>query len=218
MSVVSTRHTVVPFIAGTSKPFDGQRLAKIGFKKTAKIQNPLPSVCVSVPHIQPAMITENVTRLLPYIGTMLENAQDGIIRSLYESSEGQRKEVSDDEIGINAVIAFLESEAQGDRLTKDRIVSWFDTALADSLAVLIAEKLGFNDPNDAQTETINKHVRVYRDCLSMLAGGKTFLAVPQIRGCKTALSLLAEDDDVSAKLAARIAQMEAKPVEDMLEL
>jgi hypothetical protein len=52
----------------------------------------------------------------------------------------------------------------------------------------------------------------------MLAGGKTFLDTKQIKGCKTALSLLAEEDDVSVKLSARLNAMESKPVEEMLEL
>ena len=219
MSQVSNRHSVVPFTAGESKPMTGQRLAKVGYKSTKKNPARFKSVCVSVPQVNVDSIRAELDRLLPHIGTMLENAQDGIIRSLYESAEGSLQSVSDDEISVLSCIAFMEAEAAGDRLKKEHIENWFDAELSDNLFVLIAEKLGFNEPTENQTAEVQKHVRVYRQVLSMLAGGKTLLQPKQIQGCKTALALTDTDQGIGQKLLKRLEQME-KPVQivEMLDL
>lgn len=85
---ITNRHSVVPFTAGESKPMTGQRLAKVGYKSTKKNPARFKSVCVSVPEIPENNIRSELDRLIPHVRTMLENAQDGIIRSLYESREG----------------------------------------------------------------------------------------------------------------------------------
>lgn len=218
MSNVSNRHSVVPFKAG-DKALANQRLAKIGYKSTKKNKAKFASVAVSVPQIDPAAIEIHFSALLPFIGTMLETAQDGIIRSLYESSDGTLTSVSDDDLSIPACIGFMEAEASGNRLTSAKIEEWFDRELSENLSVVVAEKLGFTDPNTDQMNTVQKHVKVYRDVMAMLAGGKTFLAEKQIAGCRNALALIAEDDEMSVKLTARLDAMEKKEkIEDLLEL
>lgn len=223
MSNVSNRHPVKPFTAG-DKPFSGQRLAKVGYKSSAKNPAKFKSVAVSVPHIDPAGIRESINALLPYIGTMLENAQDGIIRSLYESAHGAMIEISDDDISVSACIGFLEAESAGDRLTKESIERWFDSELSENLFASIAEKLGFVDAdgaiNEDQETVVKKHLKIYRDVMSMLAGGKTILAEKQIKGCKNALTLAPDDaDSMVIRLNARLKAMETpKSMEEMLEL
>lgn len=224
MSNVSPVHDVKPFKAG-DKALSGQRLAKIGYKKTKNQTNPLQSVAVSVPFIAVDAITANIQHLLPHIGTMLENAQDGIIRGLYESSGGNLKIVTDSEISVEACIGFLEAEAAGNRLTSDAIEKWFDAELSENVFAMLAQKLGFlsNDADatltDAQESTVQKHVKIYRDVLASLAGGKTMLAEKQIRGCRNALSLAPDDSDpMVSRLTARLDTMERKNSEDFIDL
>jgi hypothetical protein len=223
MSNISNQHSVVPFKAG-DKALSGQRLAKVGYKSSKKNPARFKGVAVSVPFLPVSEIQENLQALLPHIGTMLENAQDGLIRTLYESADGALSQVSDDEISIPAIIGWLNAEAAGDRMTKDRIESWFDSELSENLTAHIADKLGYMSGDGALTEaqesTIGKHVRVYRDVLSMLAGGKTLLADKQIKGCRNALALCPDDSDSMAqKLIARLDAMEKKEkIEDLLEL
>lgn len=223
MSNVSTRHALKPFTAG-DKPLSGQRLAKVGYKTSKKTPAKFASVAVSVPQIPMEDITENVQRLLPYIGTMLENAQDGIIRGLYESAGGKCIDISDEDISVSACIGYLSAEAAGDRLTKDAIENWFDAELSENLFAQIAEKLKFVDADGAITEdqeiVVKKHLKIYRDVLSMLAGGKTILAEKQIAGCKNALALApTEGDPMVARLNARLTAMQTpRSMEEMLEL
>jgi hypothetical protein len=220
MSVIGTRHAVVPFVAGKTVAFPEQRLAKVGYKTTKKQAAKFPNVAVSIPQITEFDETI-IERALPYLVTVFENAQDGIIRSLYESSDGLRKEIDDSEISPEACLAFLEAEANGSRLKKETIESWFDAEIADSLTVMIADKLRFTDLTPENKPVIAKHVNVYREIISSLAGGKTFLQPTQIKGCRVAIALCAEDgnSDLADKLIARLDAMENKPkLEELLDL
>jgi hypothetical protein len=164
MSNVSSAHDVVPFVAGKTNPLTDQRLAKVGYKSTVKNPAKYPSIAVSVPMILDADIVDNTEQLLPYFRNMLEGIQDSVIRSLYESKEGELSVVTDSDISIKACIAFLESEAAGDRLKKEHIEAWFDRVCADNTYTLIAEKLGFtgDELTEAQDCVIKKHVKTYK--------------------------------------------------------
>lgn len=216
MSNVSNRHAMVPFTAGESKAFSGQRLARVGYKATKANPTPPASVCVSVPPVAVADIRENLDALLPHIVTLVEGAQDGIIRSLYESAGHVCRDISDDDINMSAVIGYLNAQADGDRITADRIGAWFDSQVAENLTVVIAEKLGYADLTPDNLPTVEKHVKVYRDLLGMLAGGKTILTPKQITGCRTAIALAGSDDLMGERLVSRLDRMAAKAADDLL--
>jgi len=218
MSNVSTAHDMRPFTAG-DKPLTGQRLAKIGYKKTKDQPNPLPSVCVSLPHIAVSDIQDNISALMPYICNMLQDTQDKIIRQRYEDSQGSLKIVTDADVSVSACLAYLSAESEGNRLKSETIETWFDAALSDNLTAYIAEKLGFQDFTDAQQATVAKHVKVYREVMASLAGGKTLLAEKQIKGCRTALALAADDSDpMVGRLSKRLDSMEKKATDEFLDL
>lgn len=217
MSVINNRHTVVPFVSGESKPMQDQRLAKITYKPRGNKPAKFPSVCVSVPQINVSEVENNIKRLLPHIGTMLENAQDGVIRSMYESSEGQLKEVSDDDLNLNSILAFLEAEATGSRLTADKIKEWFKAEVAENLTVVLAEKLGFQDMNDAQLETIGKHLNVYAEAFASLNGKLVFMPQDRVKKLQDVLALASDgENDVCVKLSAKLSAMMEKPMEELL--
>ena len=219
MSNVSNRHAVVPFVAGTSKPLSGQRLARAGFKLTEKMKQAgktaLPSVCASVPHIDPAAVQMFWNDLLPHVGTMLEKAQDEILRAKYESSGGQCTDLTDEEISIPACLAFMNAESAGSRLSVESIGAWFDTALTDSLTVLIADKLGFDLSTPEQESVVQKHVRNHRDVLAMLAGKNVILA-PRQSAAITNMLDLAEEDAMHQKLTAKLTALMGKKEEEFL--
>lgn len=175
MSIVSNVHTLVPFVSGESKPLGGQRLAKVGFKKTKDNPNPLPSVCASVPFLSREEVMGNIEALLPFVGNMLEGTQDAIIRALYEASKGTRKEVRQEEISVQACIAFLSAEAAGSRISAESIKAWFDGGMAKEVsAIIIMDALKYGEEWDSLTEeqqaTVSKHVGVYCEVFQMLAG------------------------------------------------
>lgn len=223
MSNISTRHNVNLFVSGESKPLTGQRLAKVGYKTSKKTPAKFPSVCISVPQIDtktdPFLEFRNGGKFDSIIRDALESAQDGIIKSLYESSGGQLSSVGDDDICLNACLAFIEAENSGGRLTKEFLEAWFDTNVAENLTVVVADKLGFDDLTDSQMEVIQKHLNGYKALVSSLSGGATILNVQQQNNILRALDIAACDDDTSAKLRARIRNMsEKKNIEELLEL
>jgi hypothetical protein len=223
MSNVSIAHTVTKFDAKLSQALTGQRLAKCRYKTTAKQAAKYPSVCVSVPYISADSIDNTVviSKLMPHIRTMLENAQDGIIRSLYESSDGTLGQVTDNDLSISACISYMEAESQGTRLTKEFIESWFDSSVSDYVFALITEKLGYGDTETLTPEqelTVKKHVNGYRGMYSALAGGKTMYQPNQIASLKRVLDIV-DTEDTCEKLKARLIKMSETPkIEELLEL
>ena len=219
MSNVSTAHTVTRFDAKLSQALTGQRLAKVRYKTTAKQAAKYPSVCVSVPFVSPEIVTENIKRLMPYVLDMVQNAQDGVIRSLYESSDGTLSSVTDSDISIDSCISYLEAESQGTRLTKEFIDAWFDSCVSEYVQALIIEKLGYGESlTEDQELTVKRHVNGYRGMYSALAGGKTMYQPNQIASLKRVLALV-DTDDTATKLDARLSKMlETPKIEELLEL
>jgi hypothetical protein len=221
MSNVSTAHTVTLFDAKKSQPLSGQRLAKVRYKTTEKQAAKYPSVCVSVPFVDRTVVAASIDRLMPYVMDLVQIAQDGVIRSLYESAQGSLSHVTDSDISIDACIGYLEAESQGTRLTKEFIDAWFDATVRDTCYVLFAEKLGYGTENDLTPEqdtTVCKHIAGYRGMYSALAGGKTMYQPAQVRNLRKVLELC-ETDETLVKLDTRLAKMlEAPTIAQMLDL
>ena len=215
MSNISNRHNVQPFVSGVSAALTGQRLAKIGYKQTAVMtaagKVAPPSICVSIPPLQMADIQENLSALLPHISSYLETVQDSVIRALYEGRMHKLDSVSDDEIGIVACLAHLTASESGSRWSKEYLESWFDRTLGDNLTVVIAEKLGFEDLNEAQMDTVTKHLNGYRGLFAGLAGNKVSYQPAQIAGLRRALdvcSVDSESDMVTGRVIGKLDEME----------
>lgn len=219
MSNVSNRHNLNPFVAGKSEALTGQRLARIGYKKTKDNPNPLASVCVSVPPVNQSAILEQASRLLPYIVGLIEGAQDGIIRSMYEASQGSLSSVSDADISLEACIQYLDAEHNGGRLTGEFIGAWFAANLAENLTVVIADKLRFDLSTEEQCATVERHLNGYKALFVSLAGNKTVLQPNQIQGLRRALDVAASEDATVSRIRARLDVLEKKEkIEDLLEI
>jgi hypothetical protein len=217
MSNVSNRHNVNPFVAGKSQALINQRLAKVGYKSSKKTPAQFPSVCVSVPKIEPGQFQgETLISALPHIVEFFSGVQDKVIRSLYESASGNLTSVSDDEIGLQSCINFLEAESIGNRFSAEFIEKWFDSQVKENLTVVIADKLGFDELNDDQMVTIGKHLAGYRALFAGLAGKNVFYQPTQVSGLIRALEVSSADDEVSEKLLKKLNEM--KPVEELLGL
>ena len=213
MSVIGNRHAVVKFVSGESKAQHGQRLAKVGYKSSKQNPAKFPSVCVSVPQIPAEWLSEpgNIRRLASYLGGFLEEAQNGVIRSLYEGSLGSLEAVSDDDIGIDAVIGWLESQANGDRLSGESIGAWFDSSAADSVTVLIADKLGFDLSTPEQEATVAKHVKIYKALMVSLSGKELNPTIQQKTAMRVVLRVSEDESPIATKLVAKLDALDRKP-------
>lgn len=218
MSVISNVHSIQVFKSGKSEALENQRLAKIVFKSGKKTQKQSDSMCVSVPKIKESqeLIDANISNLMPHIHTLLEDAQDGIIRSLVVSG---KTEVHDSEISIAECIKFLEDENKGARLTKETVTEWFTDSLQDLLTVAFADKLGISDtPTEVETKKLEQQINVYREKFASLAGGKTVM-VPEIaKKLLKALELAPNDDVMAQRFTKRLEKMTEIPTADMMGL
>lgn len=219
MSNFSNAHNVTAYDSKKSEALTGQRLAKCKYKTTVKTPAKYPSVCASVPFLKADDVTPHLTQLMGHIGAMLETAQDGILKSLYETSDGALSVVTDADISVTACIAFMDAVSQGNRLTSEFIEAWFVESVQDYLVAMVTEKLKYDDDmTPEQEKTVMQHVNGYKGLYSSLAGGKTILMDKQIKSLQNVLGLI-DSDDTCEKLKARLSNMANKPkLEELLEL
>jgi hypothetical protein len=214
MSNISTRHNIVKFESGKSQAFTGQRLAKVGYKTTKQTKAKFDSVCVSLPKIEEQTILDNSHRLVPYIRNLLETAQDGIIRSLYETSGGLLSSIDDSELSIDSILGFLSAESNGGRLTKEVIADWFVQHVQDNLTVVVAEKLGFQELTETEMDVVNKQLNMFSGLAQSLAAGTTVLSAQQKTGLRKIIDLANDaGQKVSDALTARLDAMDKKELD-----
>lgn len=214
---ISNRHPLNAFVSGKSEPMAGQRLAKIGYKSSKTAPARFPSVCASVPMIDRAEVDGKLERLLPHVIRMLEDVQDSVIRSLYESSDGSLSAVSDADISVDACLGFLEAQKNGGRISGELIAAWFNAHLSDALTIVVAEKLGFDLSTPEQEDTVSKNVNAYRDLLMSISGSKTRLNTAQISGVRKVLSFGSDLGEIGEYVEARLKVMEGKGM-DLIDL
>ena len=135
-------YSLTPFISGSSAPRAGERLVKVWYKNTEKRKARFPSVCVSIPPVT-EIEEENLDALLPFVVEMLQETQDKIIKSLYESSAGVLRTLEETDISTHACISYLS--AQRNPLTPESVKAWFEKEIQENLTVLLAEKLGYGE-------------------------------------------------------------------------
>ena len=195
----------------------GFRTAKLTYKSTAKNPAKMPNACVLVQPITSPDITGHITALIPHITTMCENAQDAILRAQYESNAGS---VNKDTINLDAIIAYLDAEATGNRMTKDSILEWFDAEMKDTLTVLIADKMNITDePTDKQTDDINRIIAVYRGKYGALSSGATIYQPTDVERLVSAIEKTEVSESLyGSRLLSRLNGMNKKEEELLLSL
>lgn len=212
MSNVSNRHTFVTLEKNT-RALHGQRLVRLIAKKNKedKYENPnlTQSLAVSVPPLSHDVIVENIERLIPHVAAYIESIQDTLIRE-YRISSGHDS-IDESEFDIDHVIAHLESNVGGTRLTKEYLSKWFEETYSESAARFIAQSLSFpmslNEWSAQQAEVIETKVNVLRDMFAGFAGARYSPSIPQCRAMSRFVSYLGEDAD--ARLVSFGARAEA---------
>jgi len=202
MSILHSIHDFKPFDSKTSKPYEGQRLAKVTYKTSKKNPTPkFPSICVSIPQVKASLSAE----LLPVIQERLEHAQDGIIKELHEAGKNQ---VSDAELSQENCIKYLIQELEGQRLTKEDVENWFDSSLGEILQVAFADKLGVSDtPTPEQEAKILKSVGDYKEKFTALSGGRTFYSPVIAEKLLKVLELAESSDEIGGRFKNRLQKM-----------
>jgi len=220
MSNVSNRHAFA-ILNKDSKPFTGQRLARVIAKADKSGNYPdnlTESRCVSIPPIMDSEIEKNIQKLYPHISRMLADVQDKIIREL--RIDTGCTEIADSAISVMACIEYLESDATGNRVTKEMLESWFTEDYTEIAGEYIARAMSF-DPDsltDNQLEQVGKKINVLRDMFAGFSSGKYSPDDAKIKALKKFISFageIAENDPRMQAINTRMDKIVAKRAEDM---
>lgn len=211
MSIIDTAgHSVVAYVAGTTKPFSGQRLSKVTYKTITDKDSAMygikrDSKCVSLPPVASNDVIANVQILAPVIAEYLQTVQDKIVRERIDCGAAS---ISVQEISIAACIEWLDSNNESGRITKDSVNQWFDTEISDNLAMVLAEKLGVSAvPTDAESKQVELVLSTFRDKISSLAGGKTSYEPKLCTSLLKVLELAPSGDAMASRFVVRLNKM-----------
>lgn len=200
MSNVSSTHNIVK-LDKSSKPFQGQRMARVIAKqdKDGQYQSPnlVESKFVSLPLINPEFNPAQLSALSTHIVTMLSDAQDAIIRERI-IADGCTS-INDDEISIDACIKYLDDAAKGNRVTGEYIVKWFNETYGNAAIEFVAKLCNFGSDVDAYTEAqldvIGKKVNVLGSMFAGFASGKYSPDIPKCKAMVKFGEFLGEEQD-----------------------
>lgn len=226
MSIIDTsNHSVVTYDPKSSKPFTGQRLSKVTWKTCNDKASPYYNIkreskCVSLPLVTSDEISTNLAILTPHITAFLHGVQDKIVREMLDSGNNVVS-ISTNEVSITAICEYLESSDESGRLTKDGINLWFDNVVSDSLAAVLADRLGVSEvPTDAQSARVLEAVAAFKGKIAALAGGKTMYEPKVCKSLLSALELAPADDVLAVRFGARLQKMivESEKMVDLMDL
>lgn len=191
---------------------EGEAIAKVMYR-TEKGEAEKQNYFLRAPAITDAAITEQLTVLMPHIEGMVAKVQEELVKGAHK--EG-RTSMMGEELGLAAVITKLEATGTG-RLNKEKILSWFDSNMADLLTVAFAEKLGVTEEASeeeiARLETITQH---YRNNFGALASPKSHFVEDTCEAMSKALEATGADSTViGARFVIRLEAM-SKQVDEVL--
>ncbi len=226
MSIIDTAaHSVVSYDPKSSKAFTGQRLAKFTWKtvqdKTSAMYNvKRDSKCVSLPVIGEQEIVGNIVVLVPAVQAYLHSVQDKMIREMLEAG-GNVVQVNSESINVAAIVEWLEQNDESGRITKESVGMWFDSTVAEQLAVVLADRLGVSEiPTNAESAKILATVEAFKGKIAALAGGKTAYEPKVCKSIISALELAGEGDVLAGRFKVRLNKMIADSIagEELLAL
>ena len=111
-------------------------------------------------------------------------------------------------ISLDAMVLNFESDvSSGGRISKDKIIAWFDSALADSLTVAFANKLGIgNAPTDAEAKKLALVIEAYKANFAKLAGREVSISTDDKVKLESAIKLANAELPLTGKLADIISE------------
>lgn len=199
MSQVSAAHNVVA-LAKDSKPFPLQRLARVIAKVSKDGTYPseylTESKCVSIPMIDAGAIAEHIESLIPHLRTLLEGAQDAIIRE--RIVENGSSAIHDDEINVGACVQYLEEAARGSRVTKEYLQAWFSEGYGSA-----AEKFIRTAIDGASEKIIEEKCNVIRDMFASFSSARFSPEIPKCRAVLRFIGYVGEDNCDARMLAIK---------------
>lgn len=201
-------HSVVSYVAGMTKPLNGQRLSVV-FWKADKNGVKRESKCVSIPKLS-GITPEELQLMIPHVMGLLETTQNKIIR---EAIDTNKSTILGEDISISACIAYLNevgSSSDSIRLTSDSLLAWYEDTLEAPVMLAVAEKLGITEnsiPTDAQSAKVEAISKKYKETIGKLASGAFKLPPDYAELVKKVVAFAPEEDSIRIKLESKLDKM-----------
>lgn len=208
MSTLSNIHAIQEYVSGTSVALSENVLVvSRGNAKSKTV-----SICVSAPEISETQIQENLSGLLPHIQELLNNTRGKIMRAAHTTGN---KELTTEQLNVSSCIAFLDSESESARLTKEQITTYLnEPEQKELLKVAFAEALKYSENlTGDQIEKLNKMHKAFTDSASELSGSRTLWEEKKQNTMRKYLSIL-DDSQMKQKLENKIAAMKEREKEE----
>lgn len=158
----------------------GQRLVRLIAKSargTDKPSNPnLPhSLAVSIPYVSMDEVVNVIDKLIPHVIGMVQDTQDKIIRE-YRIESGNET-INQSIIDVNAVIAWLDASATGERVSKEYLQDWFNSEYTDVAKAWINRVAG----GELSEIVIEQKTNLMRDMIAGWASPKYSPNIPSLK-------------------------------------
>ena len=155
--------------------------------------------------------------LYPHFREYLESVQVSILKELVEAAPS-KVFVAPEEVGISAIVSYLETSNEGSKLTKESVGKWFADVVAETLTVALADKLGVSDnPSKEQAIRIEKIVAAFKETACKLAGTKTSYNEQEKEQMLKMLAMV-KHDSMAQRFMARIEAMKEKEIDYLTAL
>ena len=173
-------------------------------------------LCIKVSALSDAVL--NVVYVDTIGKQFLINAIDSIRSKVASQLNKDGKQITDDKIGVTAILAAMKAEVESQRFTKESIKVWFDDYLAPLLQSAIEAKyVGIT--SDKTLRMSSDYCEAFQLLASRPVGGKYEMKADCRNGLLHVLELLPEDHDTVTgnEIAARL-EKTVEPAAMMLAL
>lgn len=175
-------------------PLHGQRLVRLIAKSARGTNKPAnehlqQSLAVSVPPVTMDEVVAHIDKLIPHVIGMVQDAQDKIIRE-YRIESGADN-INQELISVESVIAFLDSSATGERVSKEYLQEWFASEYEDIAKQWINTIAG----GSLSDVVIEQKTNLMRD---MIAGWASPKYSPNIPSLKAQIRFMNHCNDIDA--------------------
>ena len=158
----------------------GQRLVRLIAKSARGTNTPsnpnlAQSMAVSIPYVTMDEVVAAIDKLIPHVIGMVQDTQDKIIRE-YRIESGNET-INQSIIDVNAVIAWLDSSATGERVSKEYLQDWFTSEYADVAKAWINRVAG----GELSEIVIEQKTNLMRDMIAGWASPKYSPNIPSLR-------------------------------------
>lgn len=205
---------------------EGMRVIEVRYryteaqKKAGKEKRDNAFVMVDATPTSEQTVLDNISTLSPLFSLYLEGVQNEMVAEKHGKAETA---VFESTINLAAIVAYLTTKAESERLSKDKVTAWFDASIADYLIPLAITALGFTGSvEDLTVEQGAKVVEViegYRKLYVSMAAPSVTVSekdgeklVKHIKGAEQAGS------KIGMAIVTKLDKMFNKPVVSVIDL